>query len=344
MRRKLLTTLLYVTVTVPFAISLSVETRRSTLLSWDADISSTNSVLGWVDERRDSATGSQSVTAAWGNSNNNNDDDDDESVTVHLSHVTNVESLGSSLWYSALAGAILCQSPAFVTAMTNTSSILELGAGLGLAGQILLQATKADSCQLTDNDNASIKLLQESIENNDNNNKNNSEDDTDNKKLSARYLEWRDDFDESDRHSIDVVLGTDVAYYFYLLRPLMDAARHFLKPTKSLLVVIGQAYRESQWDLHDNVADGCYNQRTDQHDPSWPGTTNMLLYRLEMQQWQKEEAEDEEKTTVNPMIIEVSTVPIAVLLHQTPGLELGPLTAHDHVATAQDREKLDFSF
>jgi SAM-dependent methyltransferase len=312
MRRKLLTgiTLLWLYVYVPFTIALGVETRRSTLLSWDTNC---NAVLGWVDERRDSATSSQSVTAAWGNN--------DESLTVNLSYITNVESLASSLWPSALVGAILCQSPAFAT-MTNTS-ILEVGAGLGLAGQILLQATKAISCQLTDNDKESIKLLQESIE--------------DDNKLSARYLEWRDDArDENDRHSIDILLGTDVAYYFYLLRPLMDTARHFLKPTKSLFLAIGQAYRKSQWDLHDNVAVGCYNQLTDQHDKSWPGTTNMLLYRLEMQEWQKEESE--ETVRIEGM------VPIAFLLHQTPGLELGPLTAHDYVATAQDREKLDISF
>jgi hypothetical protein len=305
MRRKLLTGIIWLY--VPFAISLSVERRRSTLLPWDTD---TNSVLGWVDERRDSATSSQSVTAAWGIN--------DESLTVDLSYITNVESLASSLWPSALAGAILCQSPAFAT-MTNTS-ILEVGAGLGLAGQILLQATNAFSCQLTDNDKASIKLLQESIED---------------KRLSARCLEWRDDCVENDRHSIDILLGTDVAYYYYLLRPLMDTARHYLKPTKSLFVAIGQAYRESQWDLYDNIVDGCYNQLTDQHDQSWPGTTNMLLYRLEMQEWRKE---SEETVRIE------STVPIAFLLHQTPGLELGPLTAHDRVATAHDREKLDISF
>jgi hypothetical protein len=305
MRRKLFTGIIWLY--VPFAISLSVETRRSTLLPWDTD---TNSVLGWVDERRDSAASSQSATAAWGTN--------DESLTVDLSYITNVESLASSLWPSALAGAILCQSPAFAT-MTNTS-ILEVGAGLGLAGQILLQATNAFSCQLTDNDKTSIKLLQESIED---------------KRLSARCLEWRDDCVENDRHSIDILLGTDVAYYYYLLRPLMDTARHYLKPTKSLFVAIGQAYRESQWDLYDNIVDGCYNQLTDQHDQSWPGTTNMLLYRLEMQEWRKE---SEETVRIE------STVPIAFLLHQTPGLELGPLTAHDRVATAQDREKLDISF
>lgn len=300
MRRNLLTILLY----IPLAVSLSFETRRSTLLSWNTD-----TVLGWVQERRDSATISQ-VTAGWGNN--------DESLTVDLPYITNVESLASSLWPSALAGAILCQSPAFA-AMTNTS-ILEVGAGLGLAGQVLLQATKASSCQLTDNDKESIKLLQESIEDD---------------RLSARYLEWRDDPDEEERHSIDILLGTDVAYYFYLLRPLMDTAKHLLKPTKSLFVVLGQAYRESLWDLYDNIANGCYNQLTDQHETKWPGKTDMLLYRLEMQKWQKQPGE---------ALIE-GTVPIALLLHQSPGLlELDPLTAHDHVATAQDREKLFVSF
>lgn len=277
------------------------------------------------------------VTAGWAN---NKEDDDDEScgcLTVNLPYITKVESLASSLWPSALAGAILCQSPAFATAAMTNASILEVGAGLGLAGQVLFQATKASRCQLSDNDKESIKLLQEMI----------SEDNDDNKdddnRLSARYLEWRDNHaDDNEKHSIDILLGTDVAYYFYLLRPLMDTAKHFLKPQKSLLVVLGQAYRESLWDLYDNIAHGCYNQLTDEHETKWPGKTDMLLYRLEMQEWQQQQQPVEQSARME------ATVPIALVLHQcSTGLLdefLDPLTAHDHVATEQDREKLFVSF
>lgn len=59
-----------------------------------------------------------------------------------------------------------------------------------------------------------------------------------------------------------------------------------------------------------------------------------------MKEWQGQDdvAEMEE---VAPL---AGVIPIAVLLHQTQGLTLGPLTQNDHVAESRDREALSVAF
>jgi len=274
-------------------------------------------MIGWAEERRDSQKQTFQVTVGW--------NDSTETTTIQLPFIENVDSLASSLWPAGLASAILCQSPAFKQQQQQLNNILEVGAGLGLAGQVLAKTTRASSCILTDKNEESVHLLQETITAA--NNKNDL--------LESRHLEWRDLHTEN-QHSVDIVLGSDVAYYYFLLRPLMNTVRHFIKPTNSLFLVVGQANRECQWNLHDNIRNGCYNPDTDAREEAWNGSTDMRLYHLEMLQWQPQN--NEVKKDVD------GTVPIAVLMHQTPGLQLGPLTEYDYVAEKEDRDKLTMSF
>lgn len=100
-------------------------------------------------------------------------------------------------------------------------------------------------------------------------------------------------------------------------------------------MVCGQANRDSQWDLYRNIRDGCYNQLTDAHDKPWVGDCKMLLYRLEMGNWEKD---GQREATVD------GTVPMAILCYQNPDRKLPPLSNHDHIATEDDFERLSMSF
>ena len=302
----------------PQVISWTVETRRSTLIPWISHTDDKTVYIGWAEERRDTVEQSFQVTVGWESS--------DETFSVNLPYIKDVDSLASSLWPSGLACAILCQSPVLGKVASKDTKILELGAGLGLAGQVLSKSIQASSCLLTDKNEEVVKLLQESTANE--------------PTVSARYLEWRDEQNVDERHSMDIVIGSDIAYYFYLLRPLINTARHFMKPKNALFAVICQAHRESQWDLFDSVTKGSYNQETDEKEEAWPGKTEMLLYKLEMQEWRRQE-DDIDEIVGAPI---EGVVPIAVLLHQTPGLTLGPLTKSDYVAETKDREELSMLF
>ena len=90
-----------------------------------------------------------------------------------------------------------------------------------------------------------------------------------------------------------IVIGTAVAYYHYLLRPLLNTISHFLKTKHSLLMIVGQANRESQWELYDIISKGGYNVDSNRHEEKWKGNTEMLLYQLEMGKWQQQEHENE---------------------------------------------------
>ena len=332
-------------------LAIITERRRSRLLPWAGKTSfsnnnnNNNQNIGWALEERGPHPGSLTVTLGWG-------DNDDSSSTAaaattvqqqQLPTVSNTDSLASSttllastLWPAGLAAGILACSPQ-CRAFLRNKSVLELGCGLGLAG--LVAAEAAASCHLTDNDATVIGLLQEQLGIN-KKSKQNSSPPTN---IQASLLDWRDCDQSCTSIStpVDVVLGSDIAYYYYLLRYLMDTARAFLKPSSTFLVV-GQANRESQWELYRNLLNGCYNQLTDEHEAPWPGTTQMLLYKLELSKWYETTSESKNSDAT----VEIDgVIPIAVLLHQTsPEVDALQLTWYDHVATAEDEEKMMMTF
>jgi hypothetical protein len=107
-------------------------------------------------------------------------------------------------------------------------------------------------------------------------------------------------------------------------------------------MVVGQANRESQWDLYKNIKNGCYNQLTDEHEPPWPGTTTLLLYKLRMSPLCNS-VEDCEKHIEN-------TVPMSVILYQdclngeAHSLPFFPFRDLAHVATEHDDASIMKSF
>jgi predicted nicotinamide N-methyase len=301
--------------------SLSVQRRRSTLVPWIQKGSSSDEspAIGWALEVRDQTAKTFKVTIGFGDQE---DVDSDGVVNIELPFADNEDSLGSTLWSAGIAAAILCRSPAFIEHIRE-KKVLELGSGLGLPG--LTSAEVAANCLLTDNDEEGVKLLQDVITKKSLNN------------VQAQALEWRDEHNVEEK--VDAVIASDVAYYYFLLRPLMDTTRAYMKED-ALLLFVGQANRESFWDLYDNLHDGCYNQLTDEREPAWSGTTQMLLYNLKMEDWQetKAEGEPEEEATMD------GVVPIACMLHQNSGCSLPSLTQYDYVATAEDKEEMAITF
>jgi hypothetical protein len=286
-----------------------VEVRKSILYPWKE---TANNMLGWAEEIRDREKKTLHVRLGWG------EEDEEEGMTVKLPYSTLDEEdnsgLGGTLWPGGIAGAILCRSPS-LTKCFDGAKVLELGCGLALAG--LTAAANANTVVLTDNDEQVVKTLQET---------------TSQENVLVELLEWRDAQEREE--PFDVVLAMDVAYYYFLLRPLMDTVRSQMSCENSLWIAVGQANRECQWELYHNLKTGCYNQLTDEHDPAWPGTTQMLLYNLRMYEW----------TSVNETPTFDGDIPVAAMVHQTPGLILEPLTDYDHVATKEDEEGEFMSF
>jgi predicted nicotinamide N-methyase len=298
----------------------SVQRRRSTLVPWIQKDSNSddNPAIGWALEVRDPTAKTLKVKIGWGYQ----DVDSDGVVNVELPFAVNEDSLASTIWPAGIAAAILCRSPAFIEHIRE-KKVLELGSGLGLLG--LTSAEVAANCLVTDNDEEVVKLLQDAITKQSLSN------------VQAQVIEWRDKHNVEEK--VDAVIASDVAYYYFLLRPLMDTTRAYMKED-ALLLFVGQANRASLWDLYDNLHDGCYNQLTDEREPAWPGTTQMLLYHLKMEDWQetKAEGEQEEEATMD------GVVPIACMLHQNSGCSLPSLTQNDYVATVEDKEEMAITF
>jgi hypothetical protein len=247
-------------------------------------------------------------------------------LIVSLPYFADAGGLSESLWPAGIAGSILLRSPDMKSRLQN-QRVIELGSGVGLAG--LVAATSCKTCLLTDNTNEAVGFLESAIQRN-----------TDNGilqgcEMTAMNLDWRDQVENVG--SADVVLGTDVAYYYHLLRPLMDTSTAHLS-TDGLMLVLGQANRQSQWDLYKNIKDGCYNQITDEHEPAWIGDTRMLLYVLEVGCCQKDGEEHSDEV--------YDMIPMAALLHSRGDEEsvLSLLAEYSHVATKEDEESIAISF
>ena len=301
--------------------------RKSSLLPWNNDDST---VLGHCVEERDEDASILTVRIRIQN------DDDTLTLTFPEKGLTG-EGLASQLWPSAMASSILLRSPEFRD-FVKEKHVVELGSGRGLAG--LVAAADAKSCLLTDMDEEAVGLLQRAT----------CPDNQD--KAMAQQLDWRDDHRGASDFA-HVVLGSDIAYYWHLLRPIMDTARAFMDGKKSddngddeysTLVVVGQANRESQWDLYNNIKGGCYNQLTDEDEPPWPGACRTLLYNLRMSEWCSSLEECEDKLD--------GVIPISIIVHHDDDDDarldiqqvLSPFEAHVRVATKEDDESIKKSF
>jgi len=315
------------------------EIRLSRLYPWQA--SSTEEELGWCLERRDKQQDDddsekmQTVTLGWGTYH------EEATTTTWKLPDCRHGSIGTSIWASAVACSILWSSPQFAnTTAGKHPRILELGCGLGLSGLVAAASTYASQLVLTDHDDEVMELLSRQVL--PWNHPHQVASDT---HLQTKQLDWRED-DKADASStFDIIVGSDVAYYFYLLRPLMDTIlRHFDQEENDddqLVVIAGSASRESQWDLYNNIKSGCYNQITDQQDPPWPGTTRMLLYDLEISEWMDDDEDDE--TIIPNNYPTEGVVHVAVLVHNTNGPPT-QLTNRDHVATKEDEDGIERSF
>ena len=265
------------------------------------------------------------------------------SVTRIIPDLGQGGSLGSSLWPTSMAASMLLLSPTFAS-LTSNKSILELGCGVGLPG--LVAAQHAATCLLTDNHEEVIDVLQDkTIPWNQ---------DQVTGILASQRLDWRDVSDDDPLTSpptttfVDFVLGVEVAYYYYLLRPLMDTIKKFVNPQSGYSVVIGQANRESQWDLYKNICKGCYNQRTDQHERPWSGSCNMLLYHLESTKWIEQKYDDHGNLSFTKDDFDSNIdgdIPISVIVyHSNEQATLPAFSPYDHIATVSDDENIMKTF
>mmetsp|Transcript_12926 Transcript_12926/g.35780 ORF Transcript_12926/g.35780 Transcript_12926/m.35780 type:complete len:393 (-) Transcript_12926:23-1201(-) len=355
------------TTAIPFATALQIRTSRLTAWKTHKQQDDDKAVIGWAREERDEEQQSYQVQLGLGDDGVSASTATSTTTTVMLPFMTNQDPLGATLWSSGLALSILVLSSssiklsfrdqgeedeeeeegeeeeAFTHLNIDDKSILEIGAGLGLPGRTLAaqqqQGGTPRKVVLTDNDEAVIAASQTldvfttsaAAEANKP------------ATLESRQLEWRDcppntEGKALDQEVFDIILGADVAYYFFLLRPLMDAVQHYMAYSDATCLIVGQANRESQWDLYHNIKQGCYNPRTDLHDAPWPGQTSVLLYNLYSTEWVEE-------SSAAPATM--TSVPIAAILHQNAMHNDGKrirLTPCDYVATKQDEDAIDKSF
>jgi len=272
--------------------------RRCVLRPWhNKEIS-----LGWCLEVIDEDSRKHTVTTYWNDEAGN----DGAGTTVQVPTPSSVEALSDSLWPPSFASSILLCSPTFQRNLAATPNILEMGCGLGLTGTTL--ATK----------------LQQKV--------NVTLSDINPVPPDAIAFDWRDATPDM---PWDCMIGSDIAYYHHLLRPILDT----ISPHRDAIVV-GQANRESQWDLYKMMRDGGYNLRTDEQDAPWDGSDlQMLLYELEMSEWNQD------------FDVIDGVVPIAALVYRSKDSstftveDAAPwFSEHDYKATDEDDEAIVKSF
>ena len=289
------------------------QTRTSKLRVWE-----TSTELGRATERL--VGENMEVTIEWTLNQR------ETPIIISLPYCEDVGGISESLWPAGIAGAILLRSPDMKSRLQGRR-VIELGSGVGLAG--LSAATSCKTCLLTDNTDEAVRSLEGAIQ------RNNGKRVLKGCEIRAKNLDWRHQVE--DKGSADFVLGTDVAYYYHLLRPLMDTTNSHLS-SDGLMMVLGQANRQSQWDLYKNIKDGCYNQLTDEHEPAWIGDTRMLLYVLDVGYCQ--ENGDSHSDEVDGMI------PMAALFHSRGNEEsnMSVLAEYCHIATKEDADSMQISF
>ena len=297
-----------------FSLTSTVKTRKSELLDWTGE-----HVVGYTKEMRDEQKREYTVVVGRRVEDTGATTQSEVVTTIELPFYGEADSLAESLWPAGLACAILCHSKEFQSAVKG-KNVVELGCGLGLVGSLL--ARSADSVLLTDQQTDVIDTIREKNKEIPN--------------LQCRQLDWRDE--EGNVPKTDFVIGSDIAYYFFLLRPLMDTIKRFAKK-ETQVIIVGQANRQSLWDLFHNIVDGCYNQITDQREPAWDGTTRMVLHKLRMGDWSEETSNKDAKLELN------GAIPIATIVHSrdggNPDLRFGDF---DYLADPATEASIDRSF
>lgn len=222
----------------------TAHSRRCTLTAWQDE----NIIIGSLLERR---CPQQQLHEVFIGKNNEEIENGQKALQIQLPYLDETaehgSSLASSIWPSSLAGAILLHCSTTLQKLILGKDILELGCGLGLGG-LVAAASECSACIMTDNDEEIINKLQNVISTNEQNLGENYN------KVKAECLDWRDSSQDNNNsdgvhnkiEQFDVGLGFDVAYYWYLLRPLMDTFSLRLRDQSSFLLVLGQANRESQ--------------------------------------------------------------------------------------------------
>jgi len=133
-------------------------------------------------------------------------------------------STGVTLWQAAPRLADYLQDHA---ELCDGTSVLELGAGLGLCG-IAAHCLGAKMMVMTDGDTHALQQMRENVQHNCDNN------DT----ISCRQLLWGSPFIETfSDEKFDVVLGADVIYTEASIAPLFDTVAYFLKKTSGRFVL-----------------------------------------------------------------------------------------------------------
>lgn len=275
------------------AMVASVDVRHFRLLSWDGQHE-----IGRAVEEREWMEESHRVSITTNNKAN-------KPLTIHLPYFAHAESLGSSLWDAGVATSILIACGD----ISRNKRVMELGCGLGLSG--LTAATNSKSCILTDNDEQVLDKIHHLT----------------NKRsvVETKKLDWRNE-EPFTTSKFDLILGSDLAYYHHLIRPLLDTMRRYSHENTQLFIV-GPAHRTMQWQLHEILTEGGYNPLTDTHEDTWKHPTQLLLYKLEVSYWNEQKSQ--------------GTVPIAVLQN---GPHNQRLTMYDHEATREDRDSVGRSF
>ena len=256
-------------------------------------------------------------------------------TVVHVPIPEEEGNLASSLWPASCAAAVWWNKygAALLTDYDYTKKektdqslrILELGSGLGvtgwMAGVVASRQEELDvSLVLSDQDEQALERLASSAKHN--------PDTSSRLHVETRRLDWRDEHDKESEERFDLVVGSDLAYYGFLLGPLADTIETFGK--KALVVLVSPTKRQSLWELYHLMRDGGYNVKTDVRGSPWPGTIRMLLFRLHC-------------------LDDGSTSPMAVLCWTSNTsfkrrLEYLIETEDLHIVTKEDEERIEKSF
>jgi hypothetical protein len=321
------------------------QSRAYRVSSWGGD-DTPKEPLGWAVERRlcelnNSVEELLEISIAGTTSTTATGKPSDRVTKVTLSPGTK-GGLSTTVWPASVAASILISrfdEEANSQSPTLFDDILELGSGMGLAGLVAADRFQPNQCILTDrNQDDFLGTLERTKAAN-------------NAHLASmlqlQVLDWRDDppQDALQEKSMNLVFGSDVAYYHHLVRPVLDTMDRMLDPENGVAYILGQMNRESMWNVYKLMKEGGYNLRTDEQDPPWPGETNMLLYHMELGPWLEHDV-DWNDTDLQNEFRPIESVPMAVILYTPPdsphrSLFMGP---HDHVATQADQDNQFMSF
>ena len=142
----------------------------------------------------------------------------------------------------------------------KSSSILELGAGVGLAGILASKLPGAERVVLTDYDHGSIKLLEENVQLNSTAN--------DTCKISTEFLEWgktlvsdengcmscvgciksksSDEMRGVKLETFSLVIGTDLLYCIEIVEPLFSSVKTLLFNAKSSRFILVSSFNPGE--------------------------------------------------------------------------------------------------